>query len=99
MKEGNDGSGLKPSDNAARPGHGEFKCTICRGIFEKGWSDEEAGAELDANFPGFEPSDCDLVCDDCFKKMFPKASPASPAKPEQTPPGNPGVTGEERKIG
>jgi hypothetical protein len=44
---------------------------MCRETFDKGWSDEEASAELDANFPDFDTSDCDLVCDDCYKSMVP----------------------------
>lgn len=47
----------------------EYKCTCCKGIFTKGWSDEEAKAELADTFPGFEEEECDLVCDDCYKKM------------------------------
>lgn len=47
-----------------------FKCACCDGVFEKGWSDEEAKAELGETFEGFEPEDCDLVCDDCFKEHF-----------------------------
>lgn len=45
-----------------------FKCAACGGVFEEDWSDEEAQAELAANF-GVPPSECDVVCDDCYKKM------------------------------
>lgn len=47
----------------------EYKCAICGGVFEKGWDDEEALAELNDNFPNVEIEDCDVVCDDCYKKM------------------------------
>ena len=46
-----------------------YKCEICEGVFEKGWSDEEASAELGKNFPGHAEEDCGLVCDDCYEKM------------------------------
>jgi hypothetical protein len=50
-------------------GPNEFRCAACAGVFTKGWSDEEAAAERKDLFPGFERSDCELVCDDCFKAM------------------------------
>ena len=46
-----------------------YKCAVCGEVHEKSWSDEEAAAELAENFPGFEPDDCGIVCDDCYKKM------------------------------
>lgn len=55
--------------DAAVPGPGEFRCAVCRGIFEKGWSDDEAAAELTTTFPGIGQDECALVCDDCFEKM------------------------------
>jgi epoxyqueuosine reductase QueG len=39
---------------------------MCGGIFEKGLTDEEAIAEAESK--GLNVSDCDLVCDDCYKK-------------------------------
>ena len=47
----------------------EFKCCACNGVFEKEWTDEEAEKEKDELFGGIPLEDCDLVCDDCFKKM------------------------------
>ena len=44
----------------------QFKCAMCGGTFDKDWSDSEAEAEADDN--GFDIDDCDLVCDDCYKK-------------------------------
>lgn len=50
-----------------------YICAVCKGEFEKGWSDEEALKEKNENFgniKGFSKiEDCDLVCDDCYKKM------------------------------
>jgi hypothetical protein len=48
----------------------EFRCFICKEVFEKGFTDEEALAELNANHPGMSPDECDLVCDDCYKMHF-----------------------------
>ena len=47
----------------------EYQCVACQGIFEKGWSDEEAIAELKENFGDHDIDDCELVCDDCYKQM------------------------------
>jgi hypothetical protein len=52
-----------------KPGPGQYKCAACGGVFDKGWSDEEAAAELAEKFAGHQQEDCDVVCDDCFKKM------------------------------
>ena len=51
---------------------------MCRGVFEKGWSDEEANAEAEYYFGVKNASknkDCVAVCDDCFQKMHPKDHP------------------------
>jgi hypothetical protein len=47
-----------------------FRCFICKEVFKKGWSDEEALSELNANHPGISPEDCGQVCDDCYQKHF-----------------------------
>ncbi len=47
-----------------------YQCASCDGVFDKGWSDEEAAAERDENFPGLEPEDQAVVCDDCYRKMM-----------------------------
>lgn len=46
-----------------------YVCSVCKEEFEQGWSEEEAEAELAETFPGFNKSECDIVCDDCYKKM------------------------------
>jgi len=48
----------------------EYKCAACGGIFEKGWSDEEAAAEADALFSKEELKNAELVCDDCYNMIF-----------------------------
>lgn len=45
-----------------------YTCEACGGTFDKGWSDEEAEAELKTTF-GVDKQDCGLVCDDCYKAM------------------------------
>jgi hypothetical protein len=47
-----------------------FTCACCGRSFKRNWSDEEAAAELGQRFPGFEPDDCALVCDDCYKALL-----------------------------
>lgn len=46
----------------------EFQCSICGGVFEKGWTEEEARAEEKELFGG-NRADSAIVCDDCFKQM------------------------------
>lgn len=47
----------------------QFTCALCHQTFDKGWSDEEAITELQANFDTTDIADCDMVCDDCYKAM------------------------------
>lgn len=54
-----------------------YECAICGGVFEKGWSDEEADTELRELFDGAEPEECDLVCDVCFKREMAAANMVS----------------------
>ena len=56
----------------------EYKCGNCGNIYEKGWSDEEALKEAEANFgkPVSEWKDEDVViCDDCYNLMMPSKFP------------------------
>jgi len=43
-----------------------YVCAICNQAFIKGWSDEEAIAELENDFVGFSLDQCKIVCDDCY---------------------------------
>ena len=45
----------------------EYRCDMCKEIYEKGQSEEDAVKELKDNF--FTDS-IDIVCDDCYNKMF-----------------------------
>lgn len=48
----------------------EYECAMCGGVFEKGWTDEEAAKELSEVFIGYTPDDSELVCDDCYRKFM-----------------------------
>lgn len=50
-------------------GPDEFRCAMCREVFYKGRPDGEAAAEHEERFPTISLDDCDLVCDDCFRKL------------------------------
>lgn len=114
MKEGADGSGLPPSADAARPevklsvpwdllSADEYM--PARPNSPMHCSMERAGVKLTMIIS--EPTKWEEVYEMVrlfgnlmrVRSRIPEASPASPAKPEQTPPGNSQVTGEERKIG
>jgi hypothetical protein len=46
-----------------------FQCAMCKGVFEKAWSDEEAKAERKENFGSdVQPTDA-LICDVCYREM------------------------------
>lgn len=47
-----------------------FRCACCGGVFEKGWSEEEAEAEMQSHFPGAKKEDCETVCDQCHHKLM-----------------------------
>ena len=47
----------------------EYQCEICMGIFEKGWSDEEAKQEALDIWGEIPNEERGLVCDECFKKI------------------------------
>jgi len=53
----------------------EYRCALCQGVFDKGWTDEEAQAELQRDF-GNVPTESQMtVCDDCYQKACPDANP------------------------
>lgn len=53
-----------------RLGENEYRCDACGGVYEKGWSEEEAIAECQAYFPGTSPKDCGILCDDCHLRFM-----------------------------
>jgi hypothetical protein len=49
----------------------EYQCEQCDGIFEKGWTDEEAKTEQVNNGWGdIDNSETALICDDCYKSLM-----------------------------
>ena len=49
----------------------KFTCSICKGVFNKEWSDDEALAELKDFFGEISTANCALVCDDCWEEVRP----------------------------
>jgi DNA-directed RNA polymerase subunit RPC12/RpoP len=47
-----------------------YTCAACSGVFDKGWSDEEALAEKEENWGDMSMDDMEVVCDDCYRKMM-----------------------------
>lgn len=61
-------------------GDRDFTCAQCGGTFEKGWTDEEAAAEAQANFSATELEDTAMICDDCYGP-FMAALPRAETRP------------------
>lgn len=58
-----------------------YTCDSCGKTFESGWSDEEAAAETQANFPGIDITDRDeagVVCEDCYEHIMARARAEAP---------------------
>lgn len=53
----------------------EYKCAMCKGVFNKGWTDEEAKEESKGYFGEWADQDLEVVCDDCFNKIHPTKYP------------------------
>lgn len=49
----------------------EFKCALCKDVFPKAWTDEEARKEYETNFPqeSEDNEEEEIVCDDCYNKL------------------------------
>lgn len=54
-----------------------YTCTVCKGVFEKAWGDEEAKEEAEEIFGKdvVENAEMVTVCDDCYQLMHPKDNP------------------------
>lgn len=50
----------------ALPGLNQYECEMCHGIFEFGWTDEEATEEAESK--GIDMNNCGIVCDVCYKQ-------------------------------
>jgi hypothetical protein len=55
----------------------EYQCSACGEIYEYGWSDDEAQAEYEENFPTYAKRNdpVDIVCDDCYLQLIAWKSP------------------------
>lgn len=47
----------------------QFRCDLCKGVFKKDWTDEEAKAEMLDKFGDVPEKERAVVCDDCFERM------------------------------
>lgn len=47
----------------------EYRCAACGGVFEKGWTEDEARGELADTF-AIPVEDCEIVCDDCYNEIM-----------------------------
>jgi hypothetical protein len=47
----------------------QFTCEHCGGTFIKDWSEDEAVAEKDRDYPGVALKDCGVICDDCYQEF------------------------------
>jgi hypothetical protein len=52
-----------------------YKCSECGGVYESEWTEEEANAELERDFPGTSIEECDVVCDNCYQIINPSKNP------------------------
>lgn len=48
---------------------------MCKQIFAKAITEDEAVQELQSYWPGATPEECAVVCDDCFQKIKPENHP------------------------
>ena len=58
----------------------QYQCHMCKGVFDKEWSDEEAKAEHDRDFPGESLDTACVMCDDCYQKVRPDTHPLQMAQ-------------------
>lgn len=54
----------------------EYTCAACGKTYPKGWTDEEAAAERERDFPGMDDDEAAVVCDDCYQAMRKRAAAA-----------------------
>jgi hypothetical protein len=49
--------------------HSTFTCSRCGGAFPNAWSEADAEAELARDYPGFDKSECGVLCDECYDRF------------------------------
>ena len=51
-----------------------YQCAACGGVYEKvqddEWNDDLARAETVSTFGPVPETECEVVCDDCYRKMM-----------------------------
>jgi hypothetical protein len=47
----------------------EYRCFICKEVFDKGWSDKEALEEFNTDFPTIPLEETEVICDFCYKMI------------------------------
>ena len=50
----------------------EYKCSMCQNVYEKGWSDEEAGKEAKKIWGDIPTESRCVICDDCYHRRSPQ---------------------------
>jgi rubredoxin len=55
-----------------------YTCEQCGGVFDAGWTEEEARAEQRQNFGDMPDGVMAQVCDDCYKQIMIFVSDAGP---------------------
>jgi len=48
----------------------EFTCSRCKITFTAGWTEEEAIAEREKDFPDTPQEQCVRVCEECYNKIM-----------------------------
>lgn len=48
---------------------------MCRGVFQKAWTDAEAKAEMERDYGDVPVEMCDVICDHCYQKVRPDTHP------------------------
>ena len=48
----------------------EYKCSMCKNVYEKGWEDEEAKKEAKEIWGDIPTEEMCVICDDCFNKTY-----------------------------
>ncbi len=52
----------------------KYQCSMCKGVFDKGWSDEEADKEAKDRWGidnASQNKEMAVICDDCWPKINP----------------------------
>ncbi len=49
----------------------EYKCSMCKKVYQKGWTEEEAKKEYEKNFGvSLDQVEVALVCDTCYSTIL-----------------------------